>query len=31
VQTTVHASLLIFPELLKVASDLRGWVQNGMK
>jgi len=29
-QDTVHASLLIFPELLKLAADLRGWVNNSL-
>jgi hypothetical protein len=27
---TVHASLLIFPELLKLASDLRSWVSQNL-
>jgi hypothetical protein len=28
---TVHASLLIFPQLAKLASDLRGWIPTGYK
>lgn len=27
---TVHASLLIFPELLKLAADLRSWVSQNL-
>jgi len=27
---TVHASLLIFPELVKLASALKSWVQNNI-
>jgi len=27
---TVHASLLIFPELLKLATDLRAWIANNL-
>jgi hypothetical protein len=27
---TVHASLLIFPEMLKLATDLRLWVSDNL-